>query len=204
MLRSSPLTPRELLWAKFWGGFVPLVVVAETLVVVSNRMLHSTALLNVLSIASVLCLSAAIVGLAVGLGAVYPRFDAADGTEVAAGYAGILFMMFYSALVLKAPFTMFIETFLAPLLIFVLFEGLSDNEGRRLAWLIHFLMMCNALLGIYEFVTAYHLTPLGRCPRCGTNIAGHFGEFGRPFGNRRVPIAMHREHPPIAPTSSSV
>ena len=100
MLRSSPLTPRELLWAKFWGGFVPLVLVAETLVVVSNRMLHSTALLEVLSIAAVLCLSAAIVGLAVGLGAVYPQFDAADGTEVAAGYAGILFMMLSAVLVL--------------------------------------------------------------------------------------------------------
>jgi len=100
MLRSSPLTPRELLWAKFWGGFVPLLVVAETLVVVSNRMLHSTTLLAVLSIGSVLCLSAAIVGLAVGLGAVHPRFDAADGTEVAAGYAGILFMMLSAVLVL--------------------------------------------------------------------------------------------------------
>ena len=100
MLRSSPLTPRELLWAKFWGGFMPLVVVAETLVVVSNRMLHSTTLLAVLSIASVVCLSAAIVGLAVGLGAVHPRFDAADGTEVAAGYAGILFMMLSAVLVL--------------------------------------------------------------------------------------------------------
>lgn len=100
MLRSSPLSPRELLWAKFWGGFVPLVVVAETLVVVSNRMLHSTALLEVLSIAAVLCLSAAIVGLAVGLGAMHPRFDASDGTEVAAGYAGILFMMLSAVLVL--------------------------------------------------------------------------------------------------------
>lgn len=100
MLRSSPLTPRELLWAKFWGGFLPLVLVAETLVVVSNRMLHSTTLLAVLSIAAVLCLSAAIVGLAVGLGAVYPQFDAADGTEVAAGYAGILFMMLSAVLVL--------------------------------------------------------------------------------------------------------
>jgi ABC-2 type transport system permease protein len=100
MLRSSPLSPRELLWAKFWGGFLPLLVVAETLVVVSNRMLHSTALLEVLSIAAVACLSAAIVGLAVGLGAVHPRFDAADGTEVAAGYAGILFMMLSAVLVL--------------------------------------------------------------------------------------------------------
>lgn len=100
MLRSSPLSLRELLWAKFWGGFLPLLLVAETLVVVSNRMLHSTALLEVLSIAAVACLCAAIVGLAVGLGAVHPRFDAADGTEVAAGYAGILFMMLSAVLVL--------------------------------------------------------------------------------------------------------
>lgn len=100
MLRSSPLSSRELLWAKFWGGFLPLVVVAETLVVVSNRMLHTTTLLGVLSVAAVFCLSAAIVGLAVGLGAIYPRFDASDGTEVAAGYTGILFMMLSAVLVL--------------------------------------------------------------------------------------------------------
>lgn len=100
MLRSSPLSSRDLLWAKFWGGFLPLVVVAETLVVVSNRMLHTTTLLGVLSVAAVFCLSAAIVGLAVGLGAIYPRFDASDGTEVAAGYTGILFMMLSAVLVL--------------------------------------------------------------------------------------------------------
>jgi pyruvate formate lyase activating enzyme len=45
-------------------------------------------------------------------------------------------------------------------------------------------------------IRAYQLTPLGRCPRCGTRIAGHFGEFQPPFGNRRVPIAMHRERRP--------
>ncbi len=56
--------------------------------------------------------------------------------------------------VFQAPFTIFIETFLAPVFMFLLFEGLSDQEGKRLAWLIHFLLMCNAVLGIYEFVTA--------------------------------------------------
>lgn len=74
--------------------------------------------------------------------------------------AGIVFMIIYCAVVLKAPFTIFLETFLAPLMIFLLFEGISDQEGKRLSWLIHFLMMCNAILGIYEFITAYHLTPL--------------------------------------------
>ena len=102
ILRSSPMAVRELLWAKFWGGFLPLVVVAELLVIVSNTLLHSTTLLEVLSIAAVFCLSAAIAGLAVGLGAAHPRFDAADGTQVAAGYAGFLFMVISALLVLFA------------------------------------------------------------------------------------------------------
>ena len=100
LLRTSPLAIRELLWAKFWGGFLPLVAVAELLVILTNNILHTTTLLQVLSIGAVLCLSAAIAGLAVGLGAAHPRFDAADGTQVAAGYAGFLFMVLSALLVL--------------------------------------------------------------------------------------------------------
>jgi ABC-2 type transport system permease protein len=100
LLRASPLPVRELLWAKFWGGFLPLVLVAELLVVLTNTMLQSTSLLQVLSMVAVLCLAAAITGLGVGLGAAHPRFDAADGTQVAAGYAGFLFMVLSALLVL--------------------------------------------------------------------------------------------------------
>ncbi|MHB0964635.1 MAG: AmmeMemoRadiSam system radical SAM enzyme [Gemmatimonadaceae bacterium] len=53
---------------------------------------------------------------------------------------------------------------------------------------------CQAPLIVRDWydITAYQLTPRGQCPRCGATIAGHFGAFRRPFGNRRVPIAMHR------------
>lgn len=100
MLRSSPLRPGEILWAKFWGGLVPLVVLAELLVVLSNTLLHTTLLLNVLSGAAVFCLCVAIAGMAVGLGAAYPRYGASDGSEVASGYAGFLFMVLSALLVL--------------------------------------------------------------------------------------------------------
>ena len=30
----------------------------------------------------------------------------------------------------------------------------------------------------------------GRCPHCGTLIAGHFARFGKPFGARRVPVRL--------------
>jgi len=45
-------------------------------------------------------------------------------------------------------------------------------------------------------IDRYDLTPDGHCPHCGSAIAGHFGVFGQPFGNRRIPIALHPERHP--------
>ena len=45
-------------------------------------------------------------------------------------------------------------------------------------------------------IDQYSLTPDGRCPHCGMGIAGRFGAFSHPFGNRRIPIAMHLDHRP--------
>jgi len=42
-------------------------------------------------------------------------------------------------------------------------------------------------------ILAYRLDAHGRCPQCGTPIAGRFGAFSRPFGARRVPVAIHRQ-----------
>ena len=39
----------------------------------------------------------------------------------------------------------------------------------------------------------YSVTPDGHCPHCGHAIAGRFGTFSHPFGNRRIPISMHRK-----------
>lgn len=41
----------------------------------------------------------------------------------------------------------------------------------------------------YE-ILSYELSAQGCCPNCGTNIAGGFGTFGRPFGQKRIPVYM--------------
>jgi pyruvate formate lyase activating enzyme len=41
-------------------------------------------------------------------------------------------------------------------------------------------------------IASYRLTPDGRCPDCGTAVAGCFEAFGGQFGNRRMPIAIGR------------
>ena len=42
-------------------------------------------------------------------------------------------------------------------------------------------------------IDQYGVTADGRCPHCDHAIAGRFGAFAVPFGNRRLPVAMHRE-----------
>ncbi len=39
-------------------------------------------------------------------------------------------------------------------------------------------------------ITNYRVTPSGHCPDCHTGIAGRFGEFGTPFGSRRIPVRL--------------
>lgn len=39
-------------------------------------------------------------------------------------------------------------------------------------------------------VSDYRITPAQRCGACGTHIAGRFGVFERPFGRRRIPVAI--------------
>jgi pyruvate formate lyase activating enzyme len=46
-------------------------------------------------------------------------------------------------------------------------------------------------------ITAYRLTPDGRCPKCSTAIAGRFGAFDIPFGPRRVPITIGPRQPQV-------
>jgi pyruvate formate lyase activating enzyme len=41
-------------------------------------------------------------------------------------------------------------------------------------------------------INSYRVTPEGKCPDCNTNIAGRYGVYERPFGPRRIPVAIHR------------
>jgi pyruvate formate lyase activating enzyme len=41
-------------------------------------------------------------------------------------------------------------------------------------------------------IDACRVTPQGNCPDCGTAIAGRYGNFGKPFGPRRIPVVIGR------------
>jgi ABC-2 type transport system permease protein len=84
---------RDFLWSKFWVGLVPVLLLTEGLIIAANELLGIDPLLKVVAGATILGLSFALVGLAMGLGARYPRFDADNATAVAGSYGGVVFMV---------------------------------------------------------------------------------------------------------------
>jgi ABC-2 type transport system permease protein len=93
IVRTAPISLGEFLWSKFWTGLVPVLVLSETLTVLANQFLGIDPFLKVASAAAILFMSLALVGLATGLGARYPRFNAENPTQVAGSYGGVMFMI---------------------------------------------------------------------------------------------------------------
>jgi ABC-2 type transport system permease protein len=93
VVRTSPVSLRSFLWSKFWIGLLPILVMAEGLTIVANEFLGVDPFLKGLSAVAIFYMSFAIVGLAAGLGAQYPRFNAENLTQVAGSYGGISFMV---------------------------------------------------------------------------------------------------------------
>ena len=93
IIRTSPVTMHDFLWSKFWAGVVPVLVLTELLTILSNEFLGVDPFLKWVSAIAMVFMSFAIVGLAIGLGARYPRFAADNASQVAGSYGGISFMV---------------------------------------------------------------------------------------------------------------
>jgi ABC-2 type transport system permease protein len=93
IIRTAPIPLRDFLWSKFWSGLAPVLVLSLTLTVVANEFLGVAPFLKALTAAAIALMSFALVGLATGLGARYPRFGADNATQVAGSPGGIAFMI---------------------------------------------------------------------------------------------------------------
>jgi ABC-2 type transport system permease protein len=93
IIRTAPVSLRAFLWSKFWTGFIPVFLLTELLTVTANQFLGVEPFLRLVAAAAVLLMSLALVGLATGLGARYPRFNADNPSQVAGSYGGVAFMI---------------------------------------------------------------------------------------------------------------
>jgi ABC-2 type transport system permease protein len=92
IIRTSPISLKDFLWSKFWISLTPVVILTEALTIVANEFLDVDPFLKVTTALAILFMSFALVGLAIGLGARYPRFGA-DASQAAGSYGGVTFMM---------------------------------------------------------------------------------------------------------------
>jgi ABC-2 type transport system permease protein len=92
ILRTSPVSMHDFLWSKFWTALVPVLLFTEGLTIAANELLGVDPFLKVVAAGGVAAMTFALVGLAIGLGARYPRFGA-DATQAAGSYGGVMFMV---------------------------------------------------------------------------------------------------------------
>jgi ABC-2 type transport system permease protein len=92
IVRSSPISIRTFLWIKFFVYFLPLLILSEVLIVVTNLLLHVTPLMMVLSVLTIFFMVPGIVSMGLGLGAMYPDFRAENPAQSVTSLGGLIYM----------------------------------------------------------------------------------------------------------------
>jgi ABC-2 type transport system permease protein len=130
LLRSSPLELKALLWSKYWTGTVPLLLLAVAITLSTNLLLHASMFMMLVSLGTMILLTFAISALALGFGALFPRFDTENAAQIPTGFGGLVFMM--SAVILLVVVLM-IES--RPIIRYIRLQ-LGGHPAEIDAWLV--------------------------------------------------------------------
>ena len=99
LLRSSPLQLRDLLWAKYWVGTLPLLGLALGIVGVTDWLLQVGPFMVAVSLATIAALTLALAGMAIGFGTLFPQFETENAAQIPTSFGGLMYMMAAIALI---------------------------------------------------------------------------------------------------------
>src|SRR3954466_6638134 len=99
LLRSSPMPVKDLLWAKFWVGTMPLMVLALGIVGVTDALLQVSDFMFAVSVMTIALMTLALCGMALGFGTLFPQFETENAAQIPTSFGGLLFMMASIALI---------------------------------------------------------------------------------------------------------
>lgn len=94
IVQSSPLTMKRFLWGKYVLYILPMLILAEVLIIATNTLLHVTTFMMILSSVTMFIAVFGIVALGIGFGALYPKFRHENIAQVATGFGGLIYMIF--------------------------------------------------------------------------------------------------------------
>ena len=93
LLRSSPMPVNDLLWAKFWVGTTPLLVLALGIVGVTNALLQVSDFMFAVSVMTIALMTMALCGMALGFGTLFPQFETENAAQIPTSFGGLVFMI---------------------------------------------------------------------------------------------------------------
>jgi len=93
LIRCSPISFKRYLWAKYALFILPMTILAEVLIVMTNYLLGVSGLMMILSSVTMLAAVSAVVSLAVGFGALYPDFKNHNPAQLSTGFGGLMYMI---------------------------------------------------------------------------------------------------------------
>lgn len=110
IIRSAPLESGTFLHGKLLGHFAPMACLGLILTGLTCGILEVHAAFVVLSIGIVLAMSLGICALAVGIGAIYPKFEAESPAKIPTGIGGVVYMIAGCVFVVALLLTSFYPT----------------------------------------------------------------------------------------------
>ncbi len=94
ILLSAPVERKKIMFQKYIENFIPVAAMGIILVVVSNIILNPPSLINILSIVTVIVFSITITSMGIGMGALYPKFNAVNPAEVESSWGAVMYMIY--------------------------------------------------------------------------------------------------------------
>ena len=92
IVKSSPVSIRTFLRIKFFVYLLPLLLLSEVLIVVTNILLHVTPFMMAISVLTIFFMVPGIVSMGIGLGAIYPDFHSENPAQSVTSLGGIIYM----------------------------------------------------------------------------------------------------------------
>ncbi|MEP6729126.1 MAG: hypothetical protein ABJE10_00745 [bacterium] len=93
LLKSSPMPVNDLLWAKFWVGTLPLLILALGIVGVTNALLQVSDFMFAVSVMTMTLMTLALCGMALGFGTLFPQFETENAAQIPTSFGGLVYMI---------------------------------------------------------------------------------------------------------------
>jgi ABC-2 type transport system permease protein len=153
IIRSSPLPIKRFLWGKYAFYILPMIILGEGLIIITNYLLNVTPFMMILSSVTMLLAIFGIVALGIGFGALYPNFKFENIAQVATGFGGVMYM------IVSVIFMALIIVLEAGPVYVIFMANVKGISLTGLQWL--FIIPCFAAVLIIGILTVYKPMKMG-------------------------------------------